>query len=162
MSHHHTHFSEDRKDLKFLLVTVSTTRSAENDTTGERAGSIMEENGLEHARTVVKDDEREILFTLLKNMDDYDCFVYMGGTGLSRYDLTPSSIRKIADKEVAGFGELFRSRSGKSVAYLSDASMFSYGGKIIFCLPGSPDAQETGIPLVLEMAFHAHHEANRK
>lgn len=161
MSQKH-HFSEDSADLSFLLITVSTTRSPDTDTTGEAAQRILDGKNLKNKRMVVKDDEREILLALLENLDGYDCFVYMGGTGLSRYDITVQSVRKIAEKEVTGFGELFRSRSGNKFAYLSGASMFSYRGKLIFCLPGSPDAQETGFQVISELVFHAHHEANRK
>lgn len=158
----HTHFSDEKKDLRLLLVTVSTTRSVKDDTTGLKASEIVGDMGLKSKRTVVRDDEREILLALLQNLEEYDCFVFMGGTGLSKYDITVQSIRKIAEKEVYGFGELFRSRSGNAFAYLSNASMFLYRKKVVFCLPGSPNAQETGFSVIADILYHAYHEANRE
>lgn len=158
----HNHFSEDPGELKVLLITVSTTRTGEDDSTGLKAYELAKAIGFQPERMVVRDDDREILLSVLGNIEKYDFFVLMGGTGLSKYDLTVQTVRKIADKEVAGFGELFRSRSENKFAYLSNASMFSYRKKLIFCLPGSPDAQETGFSVIKDLVFHASHEVKRE
>ncbi len=158
----HKHFTEEKKDLKALLVTVSTTRTGEDDSTGKLASELAGRIGLKWERKVVKDDEREILLALLENLEEFDAFVYMGGTGLTRYDLTVQALRKIADKEVSGFGELFRSRSDTVFASLSNATMFTYGDRLVFCLPGAPNAQETGFSIIGEIIFHSFHEVSRK
>lgn len=158
----HNHFEHEKKKLKFLLVTVSTTRNIETDTTGDRASEIAESFDFECDRAIVKDDESDILSILENNLDKIDCYVFMGGTGLSKYDLTVQVIRKIAEKEVTGFGELFRMKSNNTFAYLSNASMFVYRKKLIFCLPGSPNAQETGFSVINDLVYHAFHEVNRQ
>lgn len=155
------HFGEEKMDLKILLITVSSTRSFKDDSTGDLASVLVKGIGLEADRRIVRDDEGEIRSVLLENLSGYDCFVFMGGTGLSRYDVTVQTLRKIADREVPGFGELFRSRSGNVFAYLSGATMFTHSNRIIFCLPGSPNAQETGFSIIRELIFHAYHEVNR-
>lgn len=155
------HFGEERKDLKLLLVTVSTTRSFDDDSTGSLASELVSGMGLEADRKIIKDNEDEIRNAVIENAGNYDCFVFMGGTGLSRYDVTVQALRKIADREVPGFGELFRARSENIFAYLSGAAMFTRGRKIIFCLPGSPNAQETGFSVIRDLIFHAVHEVNR-
>ncbi len=155
------HFADDSNIPRILLITVSSTRTAENDESGKVAQKITREMGFHSGRTLIKDSEKEIFKTLFRFFDEYDCFVYMGGTGPGHLDVTTVSLRKIADKELPGFGELFRKRSNSTMAYLSDASFFIYGRKLIFCLPGSPDAQKTGIPLILEILRHALHEANK-
>lgn len=159
---HNEHFSKDSQNLRFSLITVSTTRAIEEDDSGEVMSTFLSDLNITPNRLVIKDDEAEILLALLNNLEKVDCFIFIGGTGLSLFDLTTRTIRKIAEREVPGFGELFRSRSEKSMAYLSDAAMFSYRGKIIFCLPGSPNAQETGYSIIKEIVFHAFHEANKQ
>lgn len=77
-----------------------------------------------------------------------DVLIITGGTGLSPRDVTVESILELVDKEIPGFGELFRrisyDRIG-SAAMLSRAFAGSVKGKLIFCLPGSPDAVQTAM-----------------
>ncbi len=153
------HHSDTEYNLKYLVITVSSSRRMENDISGKIMGDLIKDN---YSRSIVKDDEVQILNELFYNYSKYDVFIYIGGTGVSRLDQTSLSIRKICDKEINGFGELFRSRSGGIFPYISDASLFIYRGKIIFTLPGSEQAQKIAFGIIREMVNHLFHEANKE
>src|SRR3972149_3609626 len=77
-----------------------------------------------------------------------DSIIITGGTGLLPYDITIESIRPFYQKEISGFGELFRKISYDKIgpaAMLTRASAGLVKGKAIFCLPGSPDAVQTAL-----------------
>lgn len=152
------------KDLSYLLVTVSTTRTIENDETGKLIQGLFQENGKKSRRAIVKDDMVSIIRTFILNFEETDVFVYSGGTGLTSYDLTSSVLRKLCDREVKGFGELFRKisyeRSGP-LTMLSDASLFIIAGKPVFVVPGSPDAQAVASEIILSISDHVYSEINR-
>ena len=153
------HHEDKKYNLRYRIVTVSTSRTMEND----RSGTIMEEL-LENkaSRGLVKDDEVMILSDLFINYGSTDVFIYIGGTGISRLDQTSMAIRKIADREVRGFGELFREKSGGVFPYISDASLFIYKKKIIFTVPGSEDAQKIAFEIINGMVNHLYHEINKE
>ncbi|MCL5680654.1 MAG: MogA/MoaB family molybdenum cofactor biosynthesis protein [Candidatus Thermoplasmatota archaeon] len=151
------HKTDDFYSLKVRIVTVSSTRSEMDDITGKKMQNLLEGDGLEVSREIIKDDPTEILRAFFCNFNS-DVFIYCGGTGPSKNDVTVQSVRKIAEKEMSGFGELFRSRSGGILPYLSNASLFSYGPKEIFCIPGSSQSVDIAYPLIREMIHHLHHE----
>jgi len=79
---------------------------------------------------------------------EIDALIITGGTGLSPRDLTIESVSPFLQKNIPGFGELFRKISFDKIgspAMLSRALAGSSNGKLIFCLPGSPDAVETAM-----------------
>ena len=129
----------------------------------DQSGNIME-NLLNNkaSRGLVKDDEVMILSEIFKNYENTDVFIFIGGTGISRLDQTSKSLRKIADREVPGFGQLFREKSGGIFPYMSDASLFIYQKKIIFTLPGSEDAQKIGFEIINDLLNHIYHEINKE
>ncbi len=152
------HHLEKNYDLKYKIITVSSSRNLENDLSGKLMEKLIK-NGY---RTIVKDDEVQILNELFNDYYNYDVFIYIGGTGISRLDQTSIAVRKIADKEIKGFGELFRVKSGGIFPYISDASLFIYKNKIIFTLPGSENAQETAHNIINEIINHLYYELNKE
>jgi len=79
---------------------------------------------------------------------DVDALVITGGTGLSPRDVTIAGVERFIDKEIPGFGELFRKISFDKIgspAMLSRAMAGVCAGKLIFCLPGSPDGVQTAL-----------------
>ena len=159
------HADHPLKDLSYLLVTVSTTRTFEDDETGKIIQKLFEEKGRKCRRAIVRDSVLEILRVFSENDREFDVFVYSGGTGLTEYDLTTKVLRKLCDREVKGFGEAFRrvsyDRSGP-LTILSDASLFIIEGKIVYAVPGSPDAQKVAVELILSISDHVFSEINRK
>ncbi len=155
----HIHHEEHEYNLRYRIITVSSTRTLNTDISGDKMESYIGNNC---SRSLVRDDEKEILSEFFLNYGDSDVFIYIGGTGVSRLDRTSLALRKIADKEMPGFGELFRQKSGGVFPYLSDSSLFIYREKIIFTLPGSADAQEVAYSIIKEIVPHLYHEITKE
>ena len=131
------------KPVNIALLTVSDTRTIENDKSGAiLVKKIKEQNHNLIDRKIVKDEKDQIKKILLEwiERDDLDVIITTGGTGLTGRDITPEAIREIKDKEIPGFGELFRELSYKTIgtsAMQSRACAVLANGKYIFALPGS-------------------------
>ena len=129
--------------VNIALLTVTDTRNIDTDKSGGNlVKKIKEDNHNLIDRKIVKDEKnkiKEILLNWLKN-DDLDVIITTGGTGLTGRDITPEAIKEITDKEIPGFGELFRELSYKTIgtsAMQSRACAALANGKYIFALPGS-------------------------
>ncbi len=129
--------------VNIALLTVTDTRNIDTDKSGEiLVKKIKEDNHNLIDRKIVKDEKnkiKEILLNWLKN-DNLDVIITTGGTGLTGRDITPEAIKEITDKEIPGFGELFRELSYKTIgtsAMQSRACAVLANGKYIFALPGS-------------------------
>ncbi|MBA1337344.1 MAG: molybdenum cofactor biosynthesis protein B [Pelagibacterales bacterium] len=129
--------------VNIALLTVTDTRTFENDKSGKiLVEKIKEQKHKLIERKIVKDEKDEIKKILLEwvKKDNLDVIITTGGTGLTGRDITPEAIKEIADKEIPGFGELFRELSYKTVgtsAMQSRACAVLSNGKYIFALPGS-------------------------
>ena len=125
------------------LLTVTDTRTIDTDKSGAiLVKKIEERNHKLVDRKIVKDEKKEIKNVLLGwlKRKELDVIITTGGTGLTGRDITPETIKEIADKEIPGFGELFRELSYKTVgtsAMQSRACAVLANGKYIFALPGS-------------------------
>ena len=125
------------------LITISDSRSEEDD----RSGNLLKERIKKFGHIVLKkiiipDDFEEIkkIISELSQDPSIDAIITTGGTGLTGRDITPEAIKEIADKEIPGFGELFRELSYKTIgtsAMQSRACAVLANGKYIFALPGS-------------------------
>jgi len=129
--------------VNIAVLTVTDTRTIDNDKSGAILVKKIEEQ--KHKlidRKIVKDNKEEIkkiLSDWIKS-EELDVIITTGGTGLTGRDITPEAIKEIADKEIPGFGELFRELSYKTVgtsAVQSRACAVLANGKYIFALPGS-------------------------
>lgn len=86
-----------------------------------------------------------------------DVIITTGGTGVSGRDVTVEAVRAIFEKELEGFGEIFRRKSYErlgEIALLTRAVAGVYSDTLIFALPGSPDAVETGVGIILKELGH--------
>ena len=129
--------------VNIALLTVTDTRTFDNDKSGAiLVDKIKEANHILTDRKICKDNKDEIVLILkdwLKNKK-IDVIITTGGTGLTGRDITPEAIDEIADKQIPGFGEVFRNLSLKTVgtsAIQSRASAVLANGKYVFALPGS-------------------------
>ena len=129
--------------VNIALLTVTDTRTFDNDKSGLILVNKINEAGHNLVdRKICKDDKKDIIVILkdwIKNQD-LDVIITTGGTGLTGRDITPEAIEEIADKKIPGFGEIFRSISLKTVgtsAIQSRACAVLANGKYIFALPGS-------------------------
>ena len=129
--------------VNIALLTVTDTRTIDNDKSGKiLVEKIKEANHSLIDRKLCKDDKNEIISILREwlNNEKIDIIITTGGTGLTGRDITPEAIEQIADKQIPGFGEIFRNISLKSVgtsAIQSRACAVLANGKYIFALPGS-------------------------
>ena len=129
--------------VNIALLTVTDTRNLDTDKSGSiLVKKIKEQNHKLIDRKIVKDEINEIKKILTRWLEkkELDVIITTGGTGLTGRDITPEAIKEIADKEIPGFGELFRELSYKTVgtsAMQSRACAVLAKGKYIFALPGS-------------------------
>jgi len=129
--------------VNIALLTVTDSRTFDTDKSG--AILVKKINEQKHKlidRKLVKDEKvliKKVLSEWIKK-DNIDVIITTGGTGLTGRDITPEVIKDLADKEIPGFGELFRELSYKTVgtsAMQSRACAVLANGKYIFALPGS-------------------------
>jgi len=132
--------------VRIAVMTVSDTRTAENDTSGGLLAQRAAEAGHEvFARRIVVDEQRAIEALLREWIaePDIDVILATGGTGVTGRDVTPEAFRAVYDKELPGFGELFRHLSLETIglsAMQSRATAGVAGGTYLFALPGSTGA----------------------
>jgi len=106
------------KPLYVAVVTVSSSRTLEDDPGGDTATEIIRESeNRVTVRELVRDDFAEIrgLVDQLANRDDVDCIVTTGGTGMTMDDVTPVACKGLFEREIPGFGELFRQVSYEEI-----------------------------------------------
>ncbi len=167
---HEIHRRQGPKVVRFYIVTVSTSRYREkaaggspSDESGDTAESMVKETGhVVVGRDLLPDDVNAIRRKLLElvQRDDVDVIVFTGGTGLTRTDVTIEAVRSLFDKEIEGFGDVFRHFSIQEVgtaAFLTRATGGVIGDKVVFLLPGSPNAVKTGMRIILAEVPHLLH-----
>ena len=138
------------KPINIALLTVSDTRGPGDDTSGDILSNRIK--GAGHrlvVRTIEKDDASVIAGRLNNWIDDsgIDCIITTGGTGLTGRDVTPEALDRVKEKDIPGFGEIFRAISFKTIGtstVQSRACAVVSRGTYIFALPGSNGAVKDG------------------
>lgn len=132
--------------VAIAVMTVSDSRTLADDKSGDLLVQRLTDAGHDlRARTIVTDDQEAIVSSLQEFIDDktIDVVIATGGTGLTGRDVTPEAFRSIFDKEIDGFGEMFRFLSFQKIGtstLQSRAVAGVSGGTYLFALPGSPSA----------------------
>ncbi len=135
--------------LKIAIMTVSDSRSEETDTSGKTLVDRLLAAGHDLAeKCIVPDNVYQIRAIISRWVADSGIQVVMttGGTGLTGRDGTPEAVRVLLDKEIEGFGEVFRTISYEEIQTSTIQSRALAGvanGTYIFCLPGSRGACKT-------------------
>jgi molybdopterin adenylyltransferase len=128
------------------VVTASDTRTAADDTSGQRIQDLLREHGHRLGMyRIVKDEPALITHALREAPPEVAAIICSGGTGLTARDSTYEAIQALLDKEITGFGELFRMLSYAEIgaaAMLSRATAGVIGDRVLFSLPGSLAAVE--------------------
>lgn len=153
MKVHEKHKAMAHHDLNIALIVVSTTRyneAVEGKESTDKTISLVEElvapfpNILLELAEIIPDEEEQIKDMLrVTQTEKIDCVIFSGGTGLTPKDFTYEVIQPLFDKELPGFGELFRSLSYEEIgssAMLSRATAGKIDRRAVFLLPGSPNA----------------------
>ncbi len=149
--------------LALAVLTVSDTRTAQTDTSGDLLVVRLEEAGHRLARRqIVKDDVYQLRKVISDWIADEEIQVILttGGTGFSGRDSTPEALSVLFDKHIEGFGELFRQVSVEDIGTSTVQSRCLAGlanRTVIFCLPGSNNACATGWDRIIREQLAARH-----
>jgi len=147
--------------LSLCVLTVSDTRSAADDSSGDYLCDALREAGHRlHERALSRDDRyrlRAIVSAWIAEPGVHGIIV-TGGTGFTGRDSTPEAIRPLLDKEMPGFGEMFRVLSFEEIG-TSTLQSRAFAGlandKFVFCLPGSTSACRTAWEKLLRAQLDA-------
>lgn len=149
--------------VRIAVLTVSDTRTAADDRSGNKLVSLLTEAGHVLAeRAIVRDDVDAIVARLHAWIDqeEVDCIVSTGGTGVTGRDVTPDALARLGGKDIPGFGELFRwlsfAKIGTSTIQ-SRACAVVVRGTYVFALPGSTGAVEDGWTGILSTQLDSRH-----
>ena len=151
------------KPVRVAVLTVSDTRTRENDTSGDILEERITTAGHELAdRTLVRDDVDVIAETVSGWIADpkMDVVISTGGTGLTGRDVTVEAVKPLFEKEIDGFSVIFHQVSFQSVGLSTLQSRASAGvanGTFIFLLPGSNGAVKDGWDKVISSQLDARH-----
>ncbi|MDX3884813.1 MAG: molybdenum cofactor biosynthesis protein B [Sphingomonas sp.] len=136
--------------IRIAVLTVSDTRGLAEDRSGDALVARLEAAGHVLAdRAIVRDDADLIVARLHGWIEDdqVDCVITTGGTGVTGRDVTPEALARVWDKEIPGFGELFRWLSYQTIGTSTIQSRACAGvarGTYLFALPGSTGAVKDG------------------
>lgn len=146
------------------VITISSSRTPENDESGQIIKDLLQADGIQVTYyALVPDRVEHIRTALVLAMDHANCIILTGGTGLTPDDCTIEAVHPFLEKEMEGFGEIFRWKSFHEVgaaAILTRALAGISHGKAIFCLPGSVSAVTLGtreiiLPEIRHILSHA-------
>jgi len=152
--------SKTAKDAEFVplrmaLLTISDSRTPDDDTSGDYLAESLQAAGHRLAvRKIVRDDRyalRAEVSALIAD-DGVDVILTTGSTGLTGRDVAPEALEPLFDKTIEGFGEVFRAASVADIGAATIQSRAVAGlanGTLIFCVPGSPGACRTAWEEVL-------------
>lgn len=165
---HLAHRAEAPASTRCAVVTISDTRTAETDASGDAIAALLAEAGHEVAfRTIVRDDPDRVRDALRRGVGaaEIDVVIATGGTGITRRDGACEVVAGLLEKRIDGFGELFRALSFEEIgpaAMLSRACAGLAGGTIVVSLPGSEHAVRLAMTkLILPELGHMVREARR-
>lgn len=155
--------SQTFKPINIALLTISDSRQAKDDTSGDILAQRITDAGHTLAtREISRDSTEEITAHLHRWIDDegIDAIITTGGTGLTGRDVTPEALDQVKDKDIPGFGEYFRYISIASIGtstLQSRACAVVSGGTYIFALPGSNGAVKDGWDQILAYQLDSRH-----
>ena len=156
--------SIDFVSINIAVITISDSRTMENDTSGNTLEKRIVNSGHNMIkRTIIPDDVKKIKDILQKMSQEkeVDCIITTGGTGLTGRDTTPEAVKEIASKHIDGFGELFRQVSFEKIgtsAIQSRAVAALINSTYVFCLPGSTGACKDGWDEILKYQLDIRHK----
>ena len=147
--------------LSLCVLTVSDTRTAENDTSGDWLCDALREAGHRlHERAISRDDRYAMRAIVSRWIADaaVDGVIVTGGTGFTGRDSTPEALLPLLDKEMPGFGELFRAISFDEIGTSTLQSRAFAGlanATFVFALPGSTSACRTAWEKIISVQLDA-------
>ena len=149
--------------VNIALLTVSDTRNASNDKSGDKLAELVSAAGHKIVRRQIIRDDVDALVTQFHvwiDDQDVDCIISTGGTGVTGRDVTPEALDRLGGKTIPGFGELFRWLSYANIGtstIQSRACAAVVRGTYIFALPGSTGAVSDGWNGILSAQLDSRH-----
>ncbi len=142
-----------------ITISDSVAANAREDLSGPALQARVAELGWTVAEARVVRDEVGMISIALRRLADaksVDVILTTGGTGVARRDVTPDAVRRVADREIPGFGELMRSEGRKSTKFapLSRGGAVTRGAALIVSLPGSPRGAVDSLNAVADLIPH--------
>jgi molybdenum cofactor biosynthesis protein B len=150
--------------VNIAVLTVSDSRTLDNDTSGRTLVARIEAAGHRVADRRIVADETDLIRAQLEAWigdPDVDVVIATGGTGVTGRDVTPEAVHAVMDKEIPGFGELFRWLSYQKIGtstVQSRALGAVAGGTYLFALPGSPGACKDAWDGILVQQLDSRHK----
>jgi molybdenum cofactor biosynthesis protein B len=150
----HKEKADKETPARCAVLTVSDTRTRDTDTSGRTAAELFRQAGHEVVlHEIIPNNEKKLGVALATALNRADVVVTIGGTGISRRDLSADVVRGFVVKELPGFGELFRSLSAKEIGTATILSRALLGvtkeDKVLLALPGSEGAVRLGLEGIL-------------
>jgi molybdopterin adenylyltransferase len=163
---HLEHKQTSPKTVRCFVLTISDSRTLENNASGDAIVEALAGAGHEIVgREIVKDEPAHVRDALSRKCIDCDAIITTGGTGITSRDSTYEAVAALFDKRLDGFGELFRMLSYAeigSAAMMSRACAGTIGRTVVFSLPGSPNAVRLAMSkLIVPELPHIVRELNR-
>jgi molybdenum cofactor biosynthesis protein B len=167
---HREHKASSPASVRCAVLTVSDTRTEANDTGGGAIVTLLHEHGHEVVfKQIVRDEPDQVRALISKWIEGDErtvqAIITTGGTGISSRDRTYEAVTSLLDKQLDGFGELFRMLSFQEIgagAMLSRACAGVARGRIVICLPGSEHAVRLAMTrLILPELGHLVREISR-
>jgi molybdenum cofactor biosynthesis protein B len=150
--------------VKIAVMTVSDTRTDEDDKSGQVLVNRIKSAGHQVVEKRIVKDEVELIQTALKKWigsDNVDVVIATGGTGVTGRDVTPEAFEALYDKPIPGFGELFRQLSYANIKTSTMQSRATGGvtqGTFLFALPGSTGACKDAWDMILVHQLDSTHK----
>src|SRR5690625_3671414 len=164
----HEH-KQHKTSVRCLVVTISDTRTKETDKSGQLMEDFLVENGHQVVERAIIQDEPYLISEMMRrgcHDENIDAILFNGGTGISNRDVTIETLRPLFDKEIDGFGELFRMLSYTedigSAAMMSRATAGIRDHTAIFSTPGSSGAVKLAMEkLIIPELSHVIYEISK-
>jgi len=152
------------KSVNIIVLTVSDTRTNENDKSGDTLAKRLKEAGHHLVEKRIVKDELSLLKDVLKewiNSSEVDVIIATGGTGVTGRDVTPEAFESLYEKPIPGFGELFRWLSYQNIKTSTIQSRATAGvanGTFLFALPGSTGACKDAWDMIIVHQLDSTHK----
>ena len=149
--------------VRFAVLTVSDTRSLDEDRSGATLAERIEATGhVLQARHIVTDDVRKIRKAVRRFVEDpaIDVVITTGGTGFTGRDVTPEAVEPLLDKRMDGFSTVFHMISYEKIgtSTMQSRALAGLAGEtFVFCLPGSPGACRDAWDGIIAQQFDLRH-----
>ena len=152
------------KSVNIVVLTVSDTRTIENDKSGDTLVKRLKTAGHYLVEKRIVKDELALLKAVLQewiNSSDVDVIIATGGTGVTGRDVTPEAFESLYEKPIPGFGELFRWLSYQNIKTSTIQSRATAGvanGTFLFALPGSTGACKDAWDMIIVHQLDSNHK----